>query len=250
MLAANLSLPPTSSRRPTSSSTANCWHAFITRLAADLPDLDAALDPVAALVLQKERLTAQLAARVHELTRARTHVARVGLDQRRALERDLHDGVQQQLLALGLDIRLALGALPADSPDRASLDEALVLVHECVDRVRAISTGVSPPLLTTRGFRAAVSALIRRHDAPVDIDDFPQGRLPPDVERAAYAVVAEALARGASSLRATEVDGELTVVADGTAPGADGVLPDLVAALGGRIRLGDSSIEAVIPCAS
>ena len=216
---------------------------------ADFPDLDAALDPVDGLILQKERLTAQLAARVLELTRARTHVVRVGLDQRRALERDLHDGVQQQLLALGLDIRLALGTLPADSPDRASLEEALALVHGCVDGVRAISTGVSPPMLATRGLGAAVSALVRRHGAPVDVGELPEQRLPPDVERAAYAVVAEALARGATSLRATESDGELAVLADGTVGGVDGVLPDLIAALGGRIRLGGASIEVVIPCA-
>ncbi|MEY2583525.1 MAG: hypothetical protein QOE09_3374 [Ilumatobacteraceae bacterium] len=215
----------------------------------ELPDLDAALDPVAGLILQKERLTAQLAARVLELTRARTHVVRVGLYQRRTLERDLHDGVQQQLLALGLDIRLALGSLPADNGDRASLDEALILVHDCVDAVRAISTGVSPPMLATRGFRAAVFALVRRHGAPVDVGDLPERRLPPDVERAAYAVVAEALARGAKSVEATEVDGELNVSANGTVGGADGVLPDLVAALGGTIRIGGSSIEAVIPCA-
>ncbi len=214
-----------------------------------VPDLDAALDPVAGLILQNERSTAQLAARVHELTRARTNIVRVGLGQRLSIERDLHDGVQQQLLALGLDIRLAIGSLPDDSPDRASLEEALALVHECVDGVRAISTGVSPPLLATRGLRPAVDALVRRHGTPVDIGGLPAGRLPPDVERAAYAVVAEALARGATSLRAIEQDGLLTVHAAGAVEGADGVLPDLVAALGGRIRLG-SSIEAVIPCES
>jgi signal transduction histidine kinase len=217
---------------------------------SDFPDLDAALDPTAGLILQKERLTAQLAARVHELTRARTHVVRVGLDQRRSLERDLHDGVQQQLLALGLDIRLALGTLPNDSPDLAPLEEALVLVHGCVDRVRAISTGVSPPMLATRGLRAALTALVRRNGTPVEVGDLPEGRLPTDVERAAYAVASEALARGATSLRATEADGKVTVVAEGTVDGADGVLPDLIAALGGRISLGGSSIEAVIPCAS
>ena len=130
------------------------------------------------------------------------------------------------------------------------MDKALALVHDCVDRVRAISTGVSPPLLATRGLRAAVSALVRRHGAAVDVGELPERRLPADVERAAYAVVAESLARGATSFGATEVGGELTVMARGTVDGADGVLPDLIAALGGRILLGSSTIEAVIPCAS
>ena len=215
----------------------------------ELPDLDAALDPAAGLMLQKERLTAQLAARVHELGQARTRVVRVGLEQRRTLERDLHDGIQQQLLALGLDIRLALGSLPGDSPDRATLDKALVLVHDCVEQVRAISTGVSPPLLVTRGLRAAAMALVRRHGAPVDIGQLPEGRLPPDIERAAYAVVAEALARGAKSIEAIQANGQLTVRAEGaTDGGGDGVVPDLVAALCGNVRLDGPSIEAVIPC--
>jgi signal transduction histidine kinase len=200
-------------------------------------------------MLQKERLTAQLAARVHELSQARTRVVRVGLEQRRALERDLHDGVQQQLLALGLDIRLALGSLPADSPERAAMDNALVLVHDCVERVRTISTGVSPPLLVTRGLRAAVMGLVRRQGVPVDVGELPNGRLPPDVERAAYAVVAEALARRAVSVQAIHADGQLTVRAQGaTVVDDDGVVPDLVAALGGIIRLDGPSIEAVIPC--
>jgi signal transduction histidine kinase len=214
-----------------------------------VPDLDAALDPVAGLILLNERSTAQLAARVQELTQARTNIVRVGLDQRARLERDLHDGVQQQLLALGLDIRLAISSLPDASPERGPLEDALVLVHECVDGVRAISTGVSPPLLATRGLAAAVEALVRRHGSPVEIRGLPPRRLPADAEQAAYAVVAEALARGATSVGASEEDGQLTVRADGAVTGADGVLPDLISALGGRIRLG-SSIEAVIPCAS
>ena len=167
----------------------------------------------------------------------------------RGSKRDLHDGVQQQLLALGLDIRLAIASVPESSPERPSLEDALALVHECVEGVRAISTGVSPPLLATRGLGAAVEALVRRHATPVEIDGLPCERLPADVEQAAYAVIAEALARGATSLRATEQDGQLTVRADGAVTGADGVLADMVAALGGRVRLG-SSIEAVIPCVS
>jgi signal transduction histidine kinase len=130
------------------------------------------------------------------------------------------------------------------------LEEALVLVHGSVDRVRAISTGVSPPMLATRGLRAALTALVRRNGLPVEVGDLPEGRFPPDVERAAYAVASEALARGATSLRATETDGDVTVVAEGAAEGEEGVLPDLIAALGGRISLGASSIKAVIPCAS
>ena len=216
---------------------------------AEVPDLDDALDPLMSLVLQKERLTAQLAARVQELTRARTLVVRVGLEQRRTLERDLHDGVQQQLLAAGLHVRLALDSLPDDSAERPALQEALALVWDAVEQVRIISTGVSPPMLATRGLAVSVAALVRRHANPVHLDELPERRLSPDVERAAYAVVAEGLARGATSVRATMAGNELTVVAEGTLGGLDGVLPDLIAALGGKICVGTSTIEAVIPCA-
>ena len=114
------------------------------------------LDAETFLRLHNERLNAQLAARVLDLTRERRQVVRAGLDERRGLERDLHDGVQQELLALGLDIRLALATLSHDSPDEPLLNTALALVHRSVDQVRAISTGVSPPMLETLGLRAAV----------------------------------------------------------------------------------------------
>jgi len=215
-----------------------------------LPDLDAALEPTAAVMLDNERLTAQLAARVAELDTERRAVVTLGLETRNALERDLHDGVQQELLALGLDIRLAIGSLPDDSADRQPLQEALDLVHDAVERVRAVSAGVAPPLLAIRGLSAAITALVRRTAAPIELGVLPSARLPGDVEQAGYAVRAEAIARGATSLQATVHDHALAVCAEGSAPGVDGVLPDLVAALGGTFLSVDGRIEAVIPCAS
>lgn len=214
-----------------------------------LPDLDAALEPAAAVMLDNERLTAQLAARVAERDAERRAVVRVGLDARNRLERDLHDSVQQELLALGLDIRLALGSLDDDSPERTSLQRALDLVHDAVERVRVISSGVAPPLLATKGLSAAVTALARRNAAPIEVGELPTTRLAADIEQAGYAVVAEAVARGATAVRAVCRNGVLEVSAAGVAPGSDGVLDDLVAALGGRFHATDGRIEAVIPCA-
>ncbi|HEY7626725.1 MAG TPA: histidine kinase, partial [Ilumatobacteraceae bacterium] len=210
------------------------------RRGSRLPDLETVLDPVGALILQKERLTAQLAARVQRVTAERAELVRASLSERRALERDLHDGVQQELLALGLDIRLVLGSHP--------LDSALADVHEAVEQVRAISQGVSPPMLTTRGLGPAVAALVRRRGMAVDIGAFPRERLLAEVERAAYAVVAEALVRGATSVSATVDGGALHVITDGARPGVDGVLPDLIAAIGGTLVVTGSRVETVLPC--
>lgn len=220
-----------------------------------IPDVPIGLDPEIVLELHTERLNAQLAARVDDLARERLRLVHAGLAERRALERDLHDGVQQELLALGLDLRLSLAKLPAGSSDEPDLQEALRLVHDCVDQVRVISTGVSPPMLETRGLKAAVAALVRRRGDPVDVsvdlDGLPAERLRDDLERAAYSVLAEALALGATTLRAALVDGELTVSAHGTNTRrhADGTLGDLIAAVGGSLRSTDSGIEAVIRCA-
>lgn len=84
----------------------------------------------------------------------------------------------------------------------------------------------------------------------VDLDRLPASRLPDDIERAAYSVLAEALARGSRTVQASLADGELTISADGAnAQGhADGTLPDLIAAMGGRLRSAGTRIEAVIPC--
>ncbi|MEO6570264.1 MAG: histidine kinase, partial [Ilumatobacteraceae bacterium] len=220
-----------------------------------IPDFSVGLDPEIVLELHTERLNAQLAARVDDLARERLRLVQAGLAERRALERDLHDGVQQELLALGLDLRLSLATVPARSVDEPVLQEALRLVHDCVDQVRVISTGVSPPMLETRGLRAAVSALVRRRgdfsDVTVDLDRLPAERLRDDLERAAYSVLAEGLALGATTLRAALVDGELIVSANGTNTRrhADGTLGDLIAAVGGSLQSTDSGIEAVIPCA-
>jgi signal transduction histidine kinase len=197
------------------------------------------------LALGNERLTAQLAARVRELTAARTAVVEAGVRERRSLERDLHDGVQQDLLALGLDLRVAAGE---DDGNKAAYEQAVAGVHAVLDEVRAISHGVYPPLLATRGLAAAIQSLARREAATWDVGPLPQERLPDAVEQAAFAVIAEALDRGADSVSAEVADGELRVRAAGAGPGVDGILPDLVAAVGGEAHLDEPTITAVIPC--
>ena len=216
--------------------------------ATQLPDLEQALDGTARLMLVNEKLTAQLAARVRDVTQAREYVVERAVTDRRALERDLHDGVQQQLLALALDLRLAL-ADPANTPVQAeAFSRALLEVQRAFDDVRDISHGVIPPLLATRGLGAAVTSMVRRLGASVELGELPEGRFALPVEEATFAVVAEAVTRGASSVRVVAVDDALVVRAEGAGTGVDGVLPDLVSAVGGALDLTGATIEAVLPC--
>ncbi|MEO5663438.1 MAG: histidine kinase [Nocardioides sp.] len=223
---------------------ARIHHAPATRV----PELTAGLDAPARLALGNERLTAQLAARVGELTRARADLVESGVRERRVLERDLHDGAQQDLLALGLDLRVAASALGPEDPRRVPLEEAVLGVHRALDDLRNISHGVYPPLLATRGLAAAVASLARRTSTTLEIGPIPDGRFPDAIERAAFAVIAEAVDRGARHLSVTVADGRLRVQAEHAGPGVDGILPDLVAAVGGVLDL-DQTITAVIPCA-
>ena len=117
-------------RPPPPGATRLRWAGVVTaaveqRGRADLGDLEPALDVPARLTLDNERLSAALAARVRQVSRSRSLVVELGDRERRRIERDLHDGVQQQLLALGLDLRGALADLPTGHPDRPVLESCL-----------------------------------------------------------------------------------------------------------------------------
>jgi signal transduction histidine kinase len=226
----------------------------------DLPDRGSALlEPVAALTMYRERTTAQLAARVRGMAEQRRAIASAGLTTRAVLERDLHDGVQQELLALGLDIRLAIATRPTDDLSCTDgLQRALVLVHDCVDQVRAISTGVAPPMLATHGVRAAIDALARRRGIVIDSSGIELPRCAPDVELAAFAALSDAFVSGSSDLRATIEAGQLRLVATTPVPmphpsvdwAFAGSLSDLFEALGGTLCADGQRWEGVLPCGS
>lgn len=207
-------------------------------------EADVADDPVAALAWENRRLTAELAATVAAVTAARESVVRVAATERRILERDLHDAVQQQLLALGLDLRLALTERPRD----IGLGKALEQVRACLDDVREITHGVYPPLLATRGLAVAAAHLERKQDSTTALD-LPTGRFDPDVERAAFAVVAEALRRGADSVTGCVREGWLSITAAGVS-GFEPFVEDLVGALAGRLATDGEQVVAMVPCES
>jgi signal transduction histidine kinase len=189
----------------------------------------------------------------------------------RRLERDIHDGPQQRLVRLGMDLSRAQRQLGRDpEAAHATLGEAAGLARETLEELRALSRGIAPPVLADRGLAAALAALAARSPVPVELAvDLPEERLAPVTENTAYFVVSEALANiakhsGAASCRVevTCRDGLLHVVVedDGTggavlAPG-HGLygLTDRLFAVDGQLtvdspRGGPTRLIGTLPCA-
>ena len=224
----------------------------------------------AGLALENERLEAELRARVDELQRSRERLIEVGLAERRSLERNLHDGAQQRLVALALSLRLARDRI-ADDPAgaRELLAEAMVELESATSELRELARGIHPAVLSDRGLPAAIRTLTGRAPVPVEVLEAPDERLPAPVEAVAYYVVAEALTNIAKYAQASRVDvrvrrenGHVTVqVYDDGVGGADprhgsGLtgLADRLAALDGGLEVdsppgGGTTLTAQIPCA-
>jgi signal transduction histidine kinase len=140
------------------------------------------------------RLDAELQARLDELRESRARIVQAGDAARRRLERDLHDGAQQRLVGLALDLRLARERLDDDPPAAGEmLDEASAELSRATEELRELARGIHPAVLSDRGLEAAVESLANRAPLPVELDASLEGRLPGPVESAAYFVVSEAL---------------------------------------------------------
>ena len=240
---------------------------------ASLTDAPALLDSVAAaagMTLENERLRAELRAQLAEVRRSRTRLVETADAERRRLERDLHDGAQQRLLAIGLALQLAQSRLNGTSPDVGELlAEADEELRAALEELRELARGIHPAILTDQGLSGALPALTERATIPVTLETAQLGRLPAPVEAAAYFVVSEALANVAkyadaseASVRVVKDDGKLLVdVADDGVGGADpetgtGLrgLVDRVNALDGELEIesapgAGTHIRAEIPCA-
>jgi signal transduction histidine kinase len=184
----------------------------------------------AALALENARLEAELRAKLEELRASRQRVVEVGVRERQRMERDLHDGAQQRLVSLALQLRLAQQMIGTD-PEQAErvLEESRTELDEALRELREFARGIHPAVLSERGLGPAVETLAGRAPLPVEVRELPAGRLPAPVELAAYYVVSEALtnvAKYASATCATVAisrdNGRLTVeVSDDGVGGAD-----------------------------
>ena len=214
------------------------------------------------------RLQDELRARLEELQASRTRIVEAGDAERRRLERNLHDGAQQRLVALMIALRLARRNLDKD-PGTAEqlLSGAEEELERALEDLRELARGIHPAILTDRGLNAAVRALAVRSPVPVEVET-PDERLPDRVEAAVYYVVSETLANVAKYANASKVDvrvwrddGRAIVeVADDGVGGADprrgsGLrgLVDRVEALHGRLEVesppqAGTRVTAEIPC--
>ncbi|MFL5799336.1 MAG: histidine kinase [Actinomycetota bacterium] len=158
----------------------------------------------AGLVLRNVGLTEELLARLDELKASRQRLVAAQDEERRRLERNIHDGAQQQLVALAIKIRLAESMLDKDvERTRAMLDQARAQTQGAIDDLRDLARGIYPPLLADRGLAAALEAQGRKSAVPVEVTANAIGRFPQEVEAAVYFCVLEALQNVAKYAHAT-----------------------------------------------
>lgn len=203
-----------------------------------------------------------------ELIASRARIVAAADDARRRLERDIHDGAQQRLVALGMKLRLAQESVPPESDAlKHDLSEAVSGLTDVFTELQEISRGIHPAVLSTGGLSAALKTLARRSSVPVDLDVAIDHRLPESVEVAVYYVVAEALTNAAKHAQASEVrvrahadDTNLTLlISDDGVGGADSGkgsgligLKDRIEVLGGWMRVaspvgGGTALDITIP---
>jgi signal transduction histidine kinase len=223
----------------------------------------------ASLALENERLDAELRAKVEELRSSRERMLRIGLEERRRLERDLHDGAQQRLVSMALNMRLARERL-RDDPRSAEklLSTAGDELDAALEELRELARGIHPAVLTDRGLATALETLAHRAPLPVELEAVPSERLPEAIELAAYFVVAEALTNVAKYAYASHArvsieqeNGRVVVeVEDDGVGGADPTrgtglrgLADRLGILEGRLEVDSeagrgTTVTARIPC--
>jgi signal transduction histidine kinase len=236
----------------------------------DEADLVQSVCAAAALTLENARLEAELRARLAELQASRARLVTATESERRRIERDLHDGTQLRLVSVAMTLGLAESKLRADRHTvEPLLREARGALTDALAELREFTQGIRPAILVERGLAIALDDLSRRAALPVRSDVSLCGRLPEDVEAAAYFVASEALANAGKHSHAGEAhmtvarDGDLVVIEVGD----DGIggasfsagsgmrgLADRVEALGGRLTLSSppgrgTRIRAEIPCA-
>jgi signal transduction histidine kinase len=187
------------------------------------------------------------------LTTSRARIVAAADTTRSRIERDLHDGAQQRLVSLALQLREMQAAAPVDAVQlKVELDEVAAQLGGVLDELRELARGLHPAVLAEGGLRPALKMLARRSAVPVRLDLRADERLPEPVELAAYYVVAETLTNAAKHAAATVIDVQLEIVdgmlhvriRDDGRGGADlnggtGLvgLSDRVEALGGRLAL-------------
>ncbi len=234
----------------------------------DEPALVESVRATAGLVLENERLAAEVRAQLTEVRASRTRIVAATDAERRRIERNLHDGAQQRLVTLS--VSLGLAASRDDAADSIVLSSAQDEVEEAIAELRELARGIHPTLLREEGLEAAVEALARRTPLLVTVEGSVGDRLPDAVELAAYFLVSEALTNVVKHASASEATvrleqeaGALRVtVADDGVGGARVAADSGLSGLRDRLEALDATLEvdseqgcgttlsAEIPCGS
>jgi signal transduction histidine kinase len=225
-------------------------------------------DLSASVQAEDERRRLEVArARLVEVSASRARISAAGDETRKRIERDLHDGVQQSLVSLGLQLRAAQATVPPQFGElRGEFSRIVEGLTSVLDELREISHGIHPAILSEGGLQPALRMLARRSAVPVDLDLCAERRLPQPVEVAAYYVASEALTNAAKHAHASVVKLELDTrdailrlaIRDDGVGGADprgsGLvgLRDRIDAVGGTLTVSSNSgggthIHAEIP---
>jgi signal transduction histidine kinase len=235
----------------------------------DRPDLLRSVLAAASLAIEIARLRLEVRLQLAEVEGSRARVVRAGYEERRRLERDLHDGAQQRLVTLGIVLRRLQRSLPREAQIlRPALDSAVDEIGRSIEDLRTIAAGVRPPRLD-EGLAAALSDLARAAPVAVELETTHE-RFPSQVEAAAYFVVCEAVTNAVKHASPSRVRVEATVVGEtlrlvvtddgvggATLAGGTGItgLVDRVEAQGGTLLINSPAgagtvLEAEIPCGS
>ncbi len=235
------------------------------------PGLLTAVAALVRLAIENERLAVEVREQLTEVRASRARLIEAAEAERRRIERDLHDGAQQRLIAVALALQEARDearSVDPDAPFMRSLDDTSEELLAAIEELRELARGIHPAVLTEDGLGVAVAALARRAVVPVHVHVELDHRLNPAVETAAYYVVAEALTNLTRHARATRAsvsvvrqNGVLEVeVSDDGQGGADPThgtglrgLADRLDAISGLLqvnspRLGGTRVKATIPC--
>jgi signal transduction histidine kinase len=238
------------------------------RALAERPDLLESVIEAAGLAIEIARLRVEVRRRLAEVEESRARIVTAGYEERRRLERDLHDGAQQRLVSIGLALRHVQGQLPTPSPEAAELNATVAEVADAIEELRELARGVRPAGLDD-GLSPALRELASRSPLRTKVEATDE-RFDDKLETAAYFVASEALANAAKHAHASLVtlttarqDGRLVIrIRD---DGVGGAVPsegsgltgmtDRVAALGGSLRVESPAghgtvVTAALPCES
>ena len=231
----------------------------------EAPEFLGSFVPMIRIAMERDRLHRDLVAKLEQLRASRLRIVRAGDEERRRLERNLHDGAQQRLTASLFPLRALRQKAEGDEELVALVDGALAELEGALEDLRELARGLHPPLLAREGLASALQAGANRSTVPVELDLRLPERLPPELEAAAYYVCAEAATNTVKHARASQLwlsavqdNGALTVIVrdDGVGGacvecGEDqatglGGLKDRVEALGGVLEVDSPEGEGTL----